>query len=312
MEDFIPATQVTRARSDWRIYVALVVVQMGFAGFPVVGKAVLAYLSPLALAGFRVLFATPLLFLVAWRLERARVRWSDLPVLAALGFMGVFLNQLLFIHGLQRTTATNAAILQPSAAVFTAAIAALTGVERLSARQTAGIILAVLGALVMLNPFHFRFGSDVLFGNFLLLLNCIAYAGYLVLQRPVLRRVPPLTVTAWAFLFGGAGVLLVSAPSMARAPLASAPPIVWWGLLYIVLVSSTLCYALHTWAVGRSSPSTAAAFIPLQPATAAVLAAIFLGERAGWKEAAGFVLIVSGLILVRQGLRNNSQKVESP
>lgn len=295
-------------RTNWRVHAALVFVQAAFAGFHVVGKAVLAHLDPLALAGFRVLLATPLLFLMAWHLEHARVARRDLPALAALGFLGVFLNQVLFITGLQHTTATNAGILQPSIPVFTAAIAALFGVERLSLRQGAGIAVAVLGALVMLNPLEFHFGSGIMLGNLLLLLNCVAYAGYLVLQRPVLRRVPPLTATAWAFLFGALGVLAVSAPTMLRVRFAEAPALVWWGLLYIVLIPTALCYALNTWAVGRSSPSTAAAYVPLQPATAALLAAVFLGERPGVKEAAGFVLIISGLILVSQGLRRNQRE----
>ena len=39
-------------------------------------------------------------------------------ILALLGFLGVFANQLLFIHGLEHTTATNASILMPSIPVF--------------------------------------------------------------------------------------------------------------------------------------------------------------------------------------------------
>jgi drug/metabolite transporter (DMT)-like permease len=311
VEDSVTINPKPKARSTWRVHAALVIVQVSFGGFHVVGKAVLAHLDPLALAGFRVLLATPILFLLAWQVERARPARRDLLVLAALGFLGVFLNQLLFITGLKYTTATNAGIIQPSIPVFTAAIAALLGVERLSRRQGAGIAVAVLGALVMLNPLRFHLGSQVLLGNLLLLLNSVAFAGYLVLQRPVLRRIPPLTVTAWVFLFGGLGVLLVSAPTMMRVPFADEPAVVWWGLAYVVIVPSVLAYALNMWAVGRSSPSTAAAYVSLQPAVAGALAAIFLGERAGLREAAGFALIITGLILVSQGLRRNGRATKA-
>ena len=54
---------------DWiRVHLALFFVQLLFSGFHVVGKAVLADLPPLALAGLRVGLAAPLLLAVAaWR-----------------------------------------------------------------------------------------------------------------------------------------------------------------------------------------------------------------------------------------------------
>ena len=289
-------------RFDWRVHLVLLFVQVAFGGFHVIGKAVLSHLDPLAVAGIRVIGATPLLFLMAWWLERALPTLRDLPTLAVLGLLGVFLNQILFIIGLQYTTATNAGILMPSIPVFTAAIAALFGVERLDKGQAVGIALAVAGAMVMLNPFGFAMTRSTMFGNLLIILNCLSYAGYLVLQRPILRRLPPLTVTAWSFLFGGLGVVAVSFSSLLNLSITAVPALVWWGLLYIVLIPTALNYALNTWAVGRSSPSLAAAYIPLQPVAAGLLAALFLGESAGWREAMGFVLIVAGLFLVSRGM----------
>jgi drug/metabolite transporter (DMT)-like permease len=66
-----------------------------------------------------------------------------------------------------------------------------------------------------------------------------------------------------------------------------------------------LAYALNTWAVRRSSPSLTAAYTTLQPVATAALAIPILGESAGWTEAAGFALIVGGLVVVakRQELR---------
>ncbi len=66
-----------------------------------------------------------------------------------------------------------------------------------------------------------------------------------------------------------------------------------WGL-----VPTVINYALATWAIKRSSPALVAAYITLQPVAAGVLAMIFLGERAGLRELAGFVLIVLGLYTV--------------
>jgi drug/metabolite transporter (DMT)-like permease len=283
------------APTDLPVHAVLVVVQLMFGAFHVVGKAVLAEMAPLALAGLRALAAAPLLMILAWRIDRVLPRRSDLPMLALLGALGVLANQVLFIEGLKRTTATDAAIVMVGIPVFTVAVAALLGVERLGAGRLAGVALATAGALVLLGPSRLSLGSAAARGDALILTNAFCYAAFLVLQRPILRRLPWRTVIAWAFLFGGAGVLLVAWPDLAALPRAHLSSATWWGVAYIVLFPTAFAYAASTWAVRRSSPSLVAAYGTLQPVVAAALAAAFLGERLGWSQAAGFALIVAGL-----------------
>lgn len=288
----------------WQVHAGLIWTQVTFGGFHVFGKYVLDYMSPLALAGLRVLGATPLLLLMAWFMEGVLPKKRDLPFLALLGFLGIFANQLLFLIGLKHTTATNAAILMPSIPVFTAAISAVFRVERITFVKALGIGLAVCGALVMINPFDFSLHDRLLLGNVLILLNCLSYSGYLVLQRPVLRRLPPLTTVAWAFLFGGLGILPLSAHELAALDVHAVPGLAWVGVAYSVLIQSTINYAIIMWATGRSTPTFVSVYKTLQPLSGIVLAAIFLHESLGWQAAVGFATIIAGLILVTEHLQN--------
>lgn len=278
-----------------RVHAGLLFVQLTFGAFPVVGKGVLATLQPLALAGLRVAFATPLLLLVAWRVERVRPTRRHLPMLAVLGLLGMFANQVLYVLGLARTTAGNAGILMPSIPVFALAVAALTRIERLTWRRAAGVALAVAGAVVMLEPGNLSLRGGTTLGNALILANCLSYAIYLVLQRPVLRELPPLTVVAWAYLFGSVAVLAVSAPSLAETSWGAVPTAVWLGVAYIVLIPTSVNYAINSWAIRRSSPALVATYSLLQPVVAAGLGVLFLAEVVGPRELVGFVLIVAGL-----------------
>ena len=293
---------------DWRVHAALIFVQVAFGLFHVVAKATLSHLDPLALAAMRVLCATPLLFLLAWKVDGVLPKRRDLPLLAMLGMLGIFFNQVLFILGLQYTSATNAGILMPSIPVFTVAIGAVFGVQRVKKLQIAGIALAVGGALYMLNPLNFSLEQGKVFGNILITINCVSYSGYLVTQRPALKRLPPLTITAWAFLFGSIGIGILGVPRILATDFSALPSLVWWGILYIVLFPTTISYALNTWAVSRSSPALAAVYTTLQPVTAATFGAIFLGESSGRRELAGFVLIISGLFLVSQEMRRRKEQ----
>jgi drug/metabolite transporter (DMT)-like permease len=289
------------APSRLRVQITLLCVQLAFGGFHVVAKAVLGALPPLALAGLRVTAATPFLVWLAWRRDRMVPARRDWPWLALLGGLGVTANQLFFITGLRSTTAINASILQPSLPVFAVAAAAALGVERIGPRRLLGIVLSVAGALVLVNPMRLSANHQAVVGNGFIVLNCLCYALFLVLQRPLLERIPWRTLIAWSFVFGGGAVLLVSLPTLVRFDWAAVPAGTWWGLAYIVGIATVFAYAANTWAVRRSSPALVAAYTTLQPLVAAALAATFLGERFGWVEGAGFALIAAGLWQVSGG-----------
>jgi drug/metabolite transporter (DMT)-like permease len=285
----------------WRVHLTLILVQVTFGGFHVVAKAVLSDLAPLALAAIRVGVATPILMALAWRRDRFLPSRRDLPMLALLGGLGVLANQVLFITGLKFTTATNAGILMTSVPVFAAGAAALMGIERITLNRLIGIVLSVAGALVLVNPFRFSAGGSGALGNGLILCNGLCYALFLVLQRPVLTRIPWRTVTAAAFFFGGLGVLAVSLPSLLALDPARVGMGAWLGVAYIIVFPTVFAYAASTWAIRRSSPALVAAYSTLQPLVASSLAAAFLGESFGWEEGVGFALIAAGLWLVSRG-----------
>ena len=95
-----------------RVHAVLLFVQASFAAFHVFGKHILAEMDPMVLAALRVAFAAPVLLVAAHFVDGYRPKRRDFLHFAYLGLFGVCLNQLLFIHGLERTSATNAAILQ--------------------------------------------------------------------------------------------------------------------------------------------------------------------------------------------------------
>lgn len=277
------------------VHGALLLVQLAFGGFHVVAKALLSGMAPMLVVGLRVAIATPLLVVIAWRKDRTLPSARDWAWLALLGGLGVTANQILFIEGLLHTTASNASILMTCLPVFAVAAGALLGIESVGPRRLLGIALAVGGALVMVRPGGFETSGETNFGNLLILGNCLAYALFLVLQRPILRRLPWRTVIAGSFLCGGPLVLAASLPTLAATDPSSIPAASWLGVLYIALFATVFAYAANTWAVRRSSPALVAAYGMLQPVVTAGLAMAFLGERLGWVEGAGFALIVVGL-----------------
>ncbi len=255
--------------------------------------------TPFDVAALRAVAGAAALGLIAGprlRLEQplSRGEHAELLGLALLGIVG---NQLFFITGLDRSTATNAALISATIPVFTVALAALFRVEAPSRRRLAGVPLALAGALLLMPLRRLDLSDRALGGDLLLVLNCLCYAGFLVAGRRILRRRDALAVAAWIFRYGALPVVALALPDLLRLRPAEVPPGAWAALGGIVVFPTVAAYGLNIWALSRTGPSTAAVFVYLQPLLAAALAAAVLGERPAPQTGIAALLIFAGLAL---------------
>ena len=193
-------------------YLALIGVQICFGLWPTFGKLAMTEIAPPAIVGFRCVLAAPLLLWMAWKLERKPIPpRRELFALAGLGFVGVSLNQLLFIEGLRLAGPINAVILVIVIPVMSLAAAMLLRLEQFSWRRTVCIAVAVAGVRVLVRVESFDVSGRTTTGYLLLVGNATAYAVYLVWAKPVFARVGGVTSVAWVFVFGALFALPVSA-----------------------------------------------------------------------------------------------------
>lgn len=288
-------------RGKGMAYGALVTVQVLFATLPVAGKLGLEGLHPTVFVAIRVALGTGCLFALERLVHASPIPSSgDLARLALFAVFGVVLNQGLFMWGLDFTTAVNATLLMTIIPVFTYAIAVGFGHEVLGARRLAGIVLALVGVLVLIDPRRFALGDGRVVGNLLILANTFSYSLYLVISRPILARIPPLTTISWIFLFGG--LMLVPVGLLQ----AGAGAFVVDGrsaviLAYVVLGPTATVYALNLWALKRVASSTVAAFIYLQPVAGVFFAWWILGEPVVARTFLAAALVFAGVALVTLG-----------
>lgn len=293
-------------REQAAAYTALVTVQLLFATLPVAMKFGLEELHPTVFVGIRVA-AGALILLALERLVHASPLPSmgDLGRLAVYALFGVGLNMVLFVWGLDFSTAVNATLLMTMIPVFTYGVALLAGHEALAAPRAVGILVALAGAFVLLDPRRFSLDDATLVGNLLILANTLAYSIYLVVSRPILSRIPPLTTIAWIFVFGGLMIvplgLVQAGPSAFLVSQRSAVI-----LAYIILGPTVAVYALNLWALRRVQSSTVAAFIYLQPIVGVALAWWLLGEAVHPRTflAAALVFVGVGLVTMYSGERS--------
>jgi drug/metabolite transporter (DMT)-like permease len=281
------------------VHLALIAVQVMFASLSIAGKVVLRELAPFGMVAFRAPAAATIL-LIGFLFRPERVALRDLPALASYAFFGITANQLLFIAGLERSTATNAVVIGSITPVFTVGVAVLLRREAATVAKLVGLLVAFGGALAIVGLD--RFQASRLTGNLLIVGNSLSFAIYLVISRTLLAKYRTLTVITWTLVIGALGIL----PFGARALVTTAPLLsrtTWTALGYIVIFPTVSTYFLTSFALKRAPSSLVAIYIYVQPVIGALMAMVVLGERPSAAVAVGGALIGTGIWLVTRDAR---------
>jgi len=285
------------------LHLLLILVQALFASLAIVGKVVLREVPPATLVLFRVAGAAAVLLPVNAIWGRGWVRdRRDLAGLALLGFLGIVINQTLFLLGLQHTTAINATILVTTIPIFTVLYSVLTHREPASWPKIVGVGVAALGALCLIGPDRFSLAPDQSLGNLSIVVAMFCYALYLVHSKPFVMRYGSVTVSAYVMLFSTLGTLPLGVGAASGADLSTVGAATWLAVAYIVVFPTIVAYFLNIWALRRASPNLVAGYIYLQPLfTVLVAPAVLEGERVTTRAAIAGLAIFLGLALVIWG-----------
>ena len=289
------------ARTPLLVHGALFCVSALFGANYVIAKVALREISPLELVAIRTAGTAALLFAagILWRRSaRDTLGAKDFGQLFLASILGVSLNQLLFLEGLARSTATNASLMLVCIPLLTLAFAVLLRRERATTTGVLGIAIGLSGALLLIVP---RGGVDTTsratIGNLLLLAGGSSYSLYLVLTRSILARHNPLRVVSWVFLLAAITVFPFALGGLRSLTMSSISATGWVSVAYVVVGATAVPYLLNNWALARVKSSIVAVYILLQPVFAGSLGRIFLHETLGPYTLIAAVLVITGVLV---------------
>ena len=272
-------------------------------------KVALEDLSPEALNALRFPLAS--ILLVGVLRIRGRLRFperEDVAKLVGLGILGNVLYQLLFIHGLDLTSAGNASLLLATVPVWTILLSSVLGHERPSPLVWLGIVGTLAGMiLVVLGGAGVELGGSSLEGDLLMAAAALGWAGYTVGSRGMIRKYGPLRTTTWTLSVGTIGLLLLGWPDLADLEWAAVSPVAWIGVVYAGVFALSIAYLLWYRGVQRIGSSRTAAYSNLVPVVALLVAWGWLGEVPSALQWIGAAIILGGISVTRMGtseLRN--------
>jgi drug/metabolite transporter (DMT)-like permease len=279
------------------VLAAVAVTVLAWASAFVGIRAVGADLSPGPLALGRLLVGTAVLGLLLAAAGRpwvapTRREWGLLAV-CGVGWFGVY--NLALNAAERHLDAGTTAMLVNVGPILIAVLAGLLLGEGFPRRLLAGIAVAFAGVL-LIGVATRGADADVL-GVVLCLVAAVTYAAGVVAQKPVLRRLPPLQVTATACAIGAlcclpwAGVL---AGELGEAPAASIA-----GMIYLGVVPTALAFSTWAFALARMDAGTLGVTTYLVPPLVILLGWLLLDEVPPALAVVGGAVCLAGVALSR-------------
>ncbi len=260
-----------------RAHVALFIVNFIYGVNYVVAKGLMPdVIGPSGFILLRVVGAG-LLFWTLRVLRPERIHLADLGRLFLCGFFGVALNQLMFFHGLMRTTPINASIIMVATPILVLVLAGILLKERITYTKSLGVLLGAAGALtlIILKPNASVTGATRL-GDLFILINATSYGIYLVIVKPLMRKYTAVTVMAWSFLVGLVLVLPFGWTEFNAIQWHALTGPIMAALIFVVVMVTFIAYLLNTWALGQVNPTVVGTYIYLQPIMAALFTWLFV------------------------------------
>ena len=275
-----------------------------WAGHAVVGRMAVGQIGPMTLTCARWALAIgPIMFAARKTLREdlriLRPRWFYVFCMGALGFT-VF--NALFYAAAHYTTALNLSIIQGSIPALVLLGTRVVFGARVTLVQMLGTLVTMIGvsAIAAQGDWARLLSLAFNFGDVLLLIACVLYAGYTVglRDRPAVSGLGFLAAMAFA-------ALLTSIPlfglEIARGefiwPTAKGLAL----LVYAALGPAFLAQLFYMRGVQLIGPGRAGVFVNLVPVFGAFMAVGLLGEPFAAYHVVALALVVGGILIAQRG-----------
>lgn len=231
-------------------------------------------IGPSAFIFLRVLGAGLLFWMINFFI-REKIHKKDYLRFLICAILGVTTNQLLFFHGLNLTSPIDASIILTMVPILVLIFSAFFLKEAITQNKLLGILIGGSGAIVLITYGSKAAGTGSSLGNLFVFLNCISYALYLVLVKPLMKKYKPFTVITWVFTIGFVFVLPLSINDFQATDFTKFTKGTYYTIAYVIIGTTFLTYLLNIFALSKVSPSVNGSYIYLQPVISFIMVSLY-------------------------------------
>ena len=289
----------------WTDVLMLLTVLIWAVNFSLI-KIALREFSPHGFNGIRLFSASLILVLILWisgqglRLER-----REILKIVGISIAGNTVYQILFIQGINQTTASNASIILAMSPIFIALLSSSLKHEKIHWAGWLGILISFFGFYLVISKGtgNLHLSGKSLRGDLMIFLGNICWATYTVLAKPLLEKVSPLKLTAITLTIGTLFYLPFAARDISRLAWKEISLEAWTSLSYSSLLAIVASFTIWYASVKRVGNSKTSIYGNITPVFAALFAYLFLSERITSFQILGALTIFIGFYLTRSGYR---------
>lgn len=255
----------------------------------------------------RLLGATLIFWLISLFTPYEKIEKRDFLKILFAAILGMCINMLAFFRGLELSTPINSGVIITLSPILVLILSYFFLKEKVTLKKILGIIIGFSGAVfLILNTSKTGMNApNIPLGNSFFLLNASAYAGYLIVVKPLTSKYNIFTIMKWLFLIG----LILSAPitynQFVEVNWLELPWFAIWRMGYVVIGTTFLTYLFNIYALKTLSPTTVGSFIYLQPIITIVFALITANDTLDSIKLFSCLLVFIGVYLVSVKNRNN-------
>ena len=259
------------------------------------------YIEPFGFVLLRVLGAAILFWFLSIFFKNQKIDKKDWPRIILCSFLGMVINMLAFIKGLQLSTPINSSVLITIVPILVFSFSAIILKEKVSLMKIFGISAGFIGALILIlySPLSGFNAPNIPMGNLLFVLNSATYGLYLIFVKPLVEKYNIITLFRWLFLFGFLMNFPITINEFTGVEWSSLP--IYDAILpmtYVVVGTTFSTYLLNAYALTKLKASTVSSFIYLQPIVGIIYALTTNNDSLTIINIVGMLLIFSGIYLV--------------
>jgi len=267
-----------------------------------VGKIILEDIPVFAFAAMRFLIAfivlLPGMAEKRWRQGLSGAGWGAAwRGLFVQSFFGCFLFSIFMLYGVTQTSATSAGIITSALPSIIILLAWIGLGERITPRGAVMVLLAMAGIATLNLQGVVAGGSNGVLGNALVMGAVLSEALFAVMSRHISLRVHPWGMAFAVNLFGLILFVPLAIPQVLALDWFMLDMTVWGWLFFYAITASVLSFLLWYQGISAVSASVAGLFTGVIPLSAALVGAIFLGERLTLVQGLGMALVLMAIAL---------------
>ena len=260
--------------------------------------------SSLGLFCFRSAGACLLFWLISLFLPKEKVSLKDLCGIFVASMLGFLLTQLAYLESSRFTTPLDTSIITSTTPIFTMFIAAIALKEPITLKKAGGVALSFTGIiLLVLNTISVHNGGvseTKPIGILLMIGNCVFFASYLGIFRPLISKYHVVTFMKWIFLFSTVVAIPLDIKELTHLPFSQMSTNYWLQLGYIIVFATFIAYFLLPIGQKQLRPTVVSLYTYVQPLIGMVTS-IYLGmDRLNWQKVMAAILVFTGVILVNK------------